>query len=132
MHGQTTQASPADRIVRIEMHLSAFGVESDDFPSIDAWLDFSQDTSLCVKSFYNPAYPGSTYSLTEAEMDAILALLRLEDLERLQPAYQVDRSDQPRSTTNIFTTTKVFTIDDYGLVGEGPLKALYRMVYRYR
>lgn len=130
LQGQTTTAT-ADHLVRIEMHLSAFGVESDNFPSIHAELDFSADTSLCVKSFYNPAYPGSTYRLTEAEMDAILALLRLEDLERLQPAYHVDWPDQPRSTTTIYTTTKVFTIEDYGLKGDAPLKDLYRIVYRY-
>jgi hypothetical protein len=50
-------------------------------------------------------------------MDAILSLLRLEDLERLKPAYRVYMTDQPRSTTIIYTTREVFTFDDYGLGG---------------
>lgn len=127
----TNHYSPADHIVRIEMHLSAFGVESDDFPSIDAWIDFSHDTSLCVKSFYHPDYPGSTYRLTVAEMDSILKMLQLDDLEKLKPTYRVDKTDQPSSATNIYTTQREFSFYDYGLIGDAPLRNLYRIVYRY-
>jgi hypothetical protein len=133
-HGQKVtpaQDDSTDQIVKIEMHLSAFGVESDDFPSIDAVIDFVHDTSVCVKSYYHPDKQGATYALTKSEMDSILKLLRRDDLEKLKPAYEVEWSDQPRSTTEIYTTKKVYRIDDYGLKGEDPLKALYRIVYQY-
>src|ERR1043166_8131599 len=77
------QSELADSIVRIEMNLSAFGVESDDFPSINVLIDFTHDTSSCVKYFYNPAYKGSTYSLTKNEIIEVKKLLKISDLEKL-------------------------------------------------
>jgi hypothetical protein len=121
----------ADSIVKIEMNLSAFGVESDDFPSIDAVIDFVKDTSICVKSFYNPANKGSTYALTKSEMQSILRLLKIGDLETLQKEYKVNKTDQPRSKTTIYTTKKTFVVDDYGLEGDYPLQELYEIVYQY-
>jgi len=123
--------SASDTIVKIEMDLSAFGVESDDFPSISAMLDFSKDTSICVKSFYSPANEGTTYSLTKSEMNSILKLLKISDLERLKKEYTMNISDQPSSKIKIYTTKKVFVIDDYGLEGDYPLQELYKIVYRY-
>lgn len=113
------------------MNLSAFGVEADDFPSIDVTIDFSQDTSFCIKSFYNPAYKGSTYSLTQSEMLSVRQLLKISDLEKLKREYTVDKSDQPRSVTKIYTTDTIYVVDDYGLEGEYPLRELYAIVYRY-
>jgi len=83
----------SDHLVKIEMHLSAFGVESDNFPSIDAVIDFGKDTSVCVKSFYDPAFKGSTYALTKSEMNSILKMLKIEDLEKLKKEYNVNMSD---------------------------------------
>ncbi len=133
-NGQTKTTSndnPTDSIVKIEMNLSAFGVESDDFPSIDAMIDFSKDTSICVKSFYNPANKGSTYSLTKNEMNSILKLMKIADLEKLKKEYKVGKTDQPSSKTKIYTTKKTFVIDDYGLEGDYPLQELYKIVYKY-
>jgi hypothetical protein len=113
------------------MNLSAFGVESDIFPSIGAIVDFSKDTSTCVKSFYNPENKGSTYSLTQSEMKSILSLLKIDDLEKLKKEYKVSISDQPSSKTKIYTTKKTFVINDYGLEGEYPLQDLYKIVYKY-
>ncbi|WP_033417881.1 hypothetical protein [Cytophaga aurantiaca] len=127
---KNTDIDSPDSIVKIEMNLSAFGVESDDFPSIDVKIDFVNGTSTCVKSFYDPAHEGSTYSLTKSEMDAILKLLKISDLEKLKKEYTTNRSDQPRSKTKIYTTKKIFTIDDYGFEGEYPLQELYKIVYR--
>ena len=127
----TTNDNSTDHIVKIEMNLSAFGVESDDFPSIEAVIDFSTDTSVCMKSFYNPANKGSTYSLTKSEMNSILKLLKIDDLEKLKKEYTVNKSDQPRSTTKIYTTKKTFVVDDYGLEGDYPLQDLYKIVYKY-
>lgn len=119
-----------NKIIKIEMSLSAFGIESDDFPSIDVFINFTKDSSHCVKSFYNPAYEGSNYTLTKTEMNTILKLLKIEDLEKLKKEYSVDFSDQPRSQTIIYTTKKRYIIDDYGLKGSYPLQELYKIVYK--
>ena len=50
---KTTRPAPTDTITRVEMNLSAFGVESDAFPSIDVLIDFTNDSSICKKSYYN-------------------------------------------------------------------------------
>ena len=120
-----------ESITRIEMQLSAFGVESDDFPSIRAVVDLSQDTSFCVKSFYSSAFEGSTYSLSKNEMQSVRALLDPSDIENLKAEYSVSKTDQPRSTTTFHTTKRTFAVDDYGLEGEYPLQELYEIVYRY-
>jgi hypothetical protein len=120
-----------DGILKIEMNLSAFGVESDSFPSITAKIDFIHDTSFCVKTFYSSTYKSSTYSLTKSQMDSIRTLLKIADLEKLKSDYKVTKSDQPRSTTKIYTTGKTFIVDDYGLEGGYPLQQLYKIVYRY-
>ncbi|MCC7452979.1 MAG: hypothetical protein IT222_02345 [Crocinitomix sp.] len=121
----------ADEIVKIEMDLSAFGVEADHIPSIHAVIDFVEDSSFCSKSFYNPAYENSTYTLTKSEMTSILKLLIIDDLKKLKSTYTVNFTDQPRSTTKIYTTQNTFVFDDYGLVGDYPLKDLYKIVYKY-
>ncbi len=120
-----------DSIVKIEMNLSAFGVESDEFPSINVVIDFSHDTSICVKSFYNPANKGSTYSLTKSELNSILKLVKIADLEKLKKEYKVEMTDQPSSMTKIFTTKKTFVLYDYGLKGDYPLQELYKIIYKY-
>lgn len=119
-----------DSIMKIEMSLSAFGVESDDFPSIEVFIDFTRDTSTCVKSYFNPAYKGLTYSLTKSEILAILELIKTSDFKKLKDKYTVNKSDQPRSTTKIYTVNKTFIIDDYGLEGESPLTELYKIAYK--
>ena len=127
--GQTTQ-KPTETIVKIEMHLSAFGVKSDDFPSIDAILDFPKDSSKCIKSFYNPEFKGSTYSLSNTEMSEILKFIKVSDLKKLKSAYTVGKTDQPSSKTTIYTNKGKYTFDDYGLVREYPLSELYKIVYK--
>lgn len=121
----------SEEIVKIEMNLSAFGVESDFVPSIDAVIDFSKDTSICVKSYYNPAYKGSNYSLNKSEMTEMLGLLKITDLKKLKTEYRVPMSDLPTSKTVIYTTKSKYTILDYGMEGEKPLKELYKIVYKY-
>lgn len=120
-----------DEIVKIEMDLSAFGVKANHIPSIHAVIDFVEDTSFCSKSFYNPAFENSTYTLKKSEMTSILKLLIIDDLKKLKSTYTVNFTDQPRSTTKIYTTQNTFVFDDYGLVGDYPLKDLYKIVYKY-
>jgi hypothetical protein len=119
-----------EAILKIEMNLSAFGVESDNFPSIDAVIDFSKNKSVCVKSYYNPDIKGSTYSLSETDMKDILTLLNNSELQKLKPEYRVTRTDQPSSKTIIYTTKAKYEISDYGLEGNYPLQELYEIVYK--
>lgn len=120
-----------DSILKIEMRLSAFGVESDDFPSIDADIDFVNDSSRCRKWFYNPAFKDSTYSLSKNEIENILKILTNSDLTKLKKEYTVSKSDQPRSIITIYTSKQKFIINDYGLEGEYPLQKLYDIVYKF-
>ncbi len=120
-----------DSIFKIEMNLSAFGVESDGFPSIKVLIDFSKNSSTCIKTFYNPANKSSTYSLTKDEMNTILKLLKISELEKLKKEYKMEKTDQPRSKTIIYTRKTKFTIDDYGLKGAYPLQELYKIVFKY-
>lgn len=118
-------------ILKVEMSLSAFGVESDSFPSIDVFIDFEKDSTNCVKTFYNPAYKGSTYTLTKSEMESIIELLKNSDLEKLKKSYTTNITDQPSSKTVIQTNKAKYTINDYGLKGGYPLQELYKIIYKY-
>lgn len=118
------------KILKLEMHLSAFGVESDDFPSINGFIDFEKDSSHCERSFYNPAYSGSVYVFSAAETSQILELLQQLEPDRLKPRYTINRSDQPTSTIIIHTSAQKYTVEDYGLKGEEVLVRLYNMIYK--
>jgi hypothetical protein len=112
------------------MRLSAFGVESDTYPSIAATLNFKHHTSRCERSYYNPAYPSSTYQLSTEEMRKVQQLLQQANLAKLKPNYSTTRTDQPTSTIVICTTSQTFTIKDYGLEGDAPLSEIYHLVYK--
>src|ERR1044072_6598902 len=103
------------RVQRIEMHLSAFGVESDNFPSIDVFIDFSIDSSHCKKWYYNPKYKDSVYSLSKAEMLIIASLIEKSDLSKLKKEYTVGQTDQPSSKTTIYFNNNTLQFNDYGL-----------------
>ena len=119
-----------DTITKVEMNLNAFGVESDDFPSIDVLIDFTNDSSICKKSYFNPAFKPSAYKLSITELKNVLQLLQASDLDKLKTHYKVAKTDQPTSTTKIYTTRKTYVIRDYGLEGDYPLKELYKIVYK--
>lgn len=113
------------------MHLSAFGVESNDFPSIDCFIDFTADSCTCNKSYYNPAFKPSTYKLSSAEIKTIYGLLQRSELDKLETHYRVPMTDQPTRTTSIYTTRKKYIIEDYGLSAPSPLPDLYKIVFRF-
>lgn len=125
------RSSATSRVQRIEMHLSAFGVESDNFPSIDVFIDFSTDSSHCKKWYYNPKYKDSVYSLSKAEMLIIASLLEKADLSKLKKEYHVGKTDQPSSKTTIYFNNNSFQFNDYGLAADYPLPQLYKLVYKY-
>jgi len=127
---KTTKQAFTDTVIKVEMNLSAFGVESDDFPSIEVLIDFINDSSICKKSFYNPAFKPSTYKLSNTELQNVLELLQSTDLNKLKTDYKVARTDQPTSITKIYTGQKMYVFKDYGLEGDYPLKELYRIVYK--
>jgi hypothetical protein len=124
-------SAPASRAQRIEMHLSAFGVESDNFPSIDVFIDFSADSSYCKKWYYNPKYKDSVYSLSKAEMLIIASLIEKSDLSKLKKEYRVGETDQPSSKTTIHLSNNTLHFNDYGLKADYPLSELYKIVYKY-
>jgi hypothetical protein len=117
-------------ISKIEMHLSAFGVESDDFASIEAYVDFTNDSSSCTKSYYNPAFTGSIYKLSHDEIGKVLELLQNSDFSKLKKEYSASKTDQPTSTLIIYMDKRNYTIRDYGLEGDYPLPDLYKIVYK--
>jgi len=120
-----------DSYAKIEMHLSAYGVESDDFPSIDISIDFINNSSICRKWFYNPAFKDSTYSFSKNVTDSILQILKRIDWGKIKKEYTTQASDQPTSTITIFTEDHKFVIKDYGLKGDEPLQELYRIGYKF-
>ncbi len=128
---QGTTKTITDSITRVEMNLSAFGVEADDFPSIVAHIDFVSGSSRCEKTYYNPAFKSSTYRLSGEEMKKVLQLLEAADFNQLKNEYSVSKSDQPASTTTVYFGKRAFVIKDYGLKGAYPLQELYKIVYRF-
>jgi hypothetical protein len=104
---------PGGSITKLEMSLSAFGVEADDFPSIAVYIDVIKDSSNCIKTYYDPKYKSSAYRLSSAEIKKIVQLLGEVDLKKLKPEYRVSKTDQPTSTTTIYTREGTFIIKDY-------------------
>src|SRR4029078_3992198 len=122
-HRDTTRKNLfGDSITKVNMNLSAFGVESDDFPSIVADIDFVKRSGNCKKTYYNPKFKPSMYKLSGAEIDTLLQLLKTSDLEKLRTEYSVSKSDQPTSTITIYAGQRTLVIKDYGLEGDYPLQ----------
>jgi hypothetical protein len=113
------------------MHLSNFGVETLSFPSIDVYINFINGSNNCKKWNDDPAFKDSTYKLSGKEIKSILELIKIPDLEKLKKEYTIGTTDQPSSTTVIYTPKRKFEIKDYGLKGEYPLKELYKIVYKF-
>jgi hypothetical protein len=120
-----------DSLTKLEMNLSAFGVEADGFPSIHAHIDFLKDSNFCEKTYYNPAFKPSTYWLTSAEIKKVLQLLGATNFNKLKTEYTVSKTDQPTSITTIYFGQRTIVINDYGLEGAYPLQELYKIVYKY-
>lgn len=124
------QNPKSNSILKIEMNLNAFGVESDNFPSIDAYINFQKDSSNCIKSFYDPANKDSSYQLSKTEIKKIIKLLQDVNFRELKKEYTVGFTDQPTYTTMIYTIDSLYSIKDYGLQGDYPLQELYKIVYK--
>ena len=112
------------------MFLSAFSVESDGFPYIQATINFETDTSKCSVSYDNPKFKERIYSLSKQEIDTIRNILNSLDLSKLKRKYDVQNTDQPTSTTKFYMPKDTIEIVDRGLEGDYPLPVLYRIIYK--
>lgn len=117
-------------VEKIEMKLSAFGVESDGFPNITAIIDLKNDTSFCDVSYYDPKFPAKTYRLTPKDMGKIRQLMAESDIRNLERKHAVSMVDQPNSIVIFHLANDSITVSDYGLTGQFPLKELYELVYK--
>ena len=120
----------ADSVTRIEMNLSAFGVESDNFPSIVVSIDFVSGSSKCAKSYYNPIFKPTSETLPVDDIRKISLLFNNFDLTKLKANYAVSKTDQPTSTTIIYVGSRKFIVKDYGLIAPYPLQELYKIAYK--
>jgi hypothetical protein len=130
---QTTREEKADQrlVTRLEVELSAYGVESDNYPSIKVVVDFLMDTSLCIRSYYNPSINGSVYRLSLADIRTIKRLLEDPEFKDLKRNYANKKTDQPVATTTVYKGQDKFVISDYGLEGTSLLKDLYGLIFRF-
>lgn len=120
-----------ETVDKIEMKLSAIGVESGGFPNIDAVIDLGSDTSYCKVSYYDPGFRDTSYRLTKSDMDSVRNLVAHYDIRTLKNEYRVSGTDQPTSTTIFYLKEGSIRVLDYGVIdGDFPLKELYRMVYK--
>lgn len=126
----TVSKAQTTQIDSLEMRLSAYGVESDDFPCIDIMINYLNHTSHCRKWFYSPEHTDSIYSLTENDMQKILHTLVSADLEKLAKEYKTQTVDLPSSKTIVYSRKKVLTFNDYGLIAPNPLKEIYKIAYK--
>lgn len=121
----------SEDVSRIEMRLSAFGVESDGFPSINAKMDLKNDTSYCEVSYYDPKFSGVIYRLSKADLDSVRYLVTHTDLRSLKKEYRGSAPDQPASTTIFYIGDDSIKVLDYDRTERVLLlDELYRLVYK--
>lgn len=118
-------------ITQIEMNLSAYGVESDEFPSIRVFIDVEKDSNRCERTYYNPKFKSMNYTLADSEIETLLALLNSEEFHNLRLAYVGSRPDQPTSTIKVNRNSASTTIVDSGLIGANVLQKIYHIAYKF-
>jgi hypothetical protein len=120
-----------EKVIKVKANLSAFGVESDFAPTIDAEIDFVKATGMAHRSYYDPKFKNSEYTFSMAEINKVRDLLESTKLSALKPKYSVgNMSDQPTSTVTIYTNKDTYTIEDYGLSAKD-LSEIYTILYKY-
>lgn len=128
---QTNAVKNNTNINKVQIFLSAFGVESDGFPNIDAIIDLQNDTNICRASYYDPHFHDTTYRLSSSDMLAIKNILDSCDIKQLQTNYKIDFSDAPTATSVFFLNNEEIKISDYGLRGDCPLTKLYDIIFKF-
>ncbi|MBK9579491.1 MAG: hypothetical protein IPO40_20670 [Fibrobacteres bacterium] len=119
-----------DSILSIKCHLSAFAMESDDFPNISGDVDFVSNVNSFEKSFYDPKRKGSKYSLSQNELKELYAAVKKLKVTSHSMKYKCEATDAPSSNLLIRTQNSTYEIDDYCLQGSETLKTIYGIVYR--
>lgn len=128
----TNSVSKQFHLLKLNMFLDAFGVESNGFPAINATINFVSDSGICNIAYYEPWLKQKQYSFSKAEIDTLRVLLKTADLTNITKSYKGEYTDQPTSTTTIYTSQDTFTIKDYGLQAKFPISELYRIVYNLK
>ncbi len=135
-HARTPKAAGNDTIVKLEMHLSAMGVESEGFPNVDVVIDLKADTGNGSKWYFEPFFQPEKYSFSKADIKKVLGMIDTADLDRIKRERVTTRrtaTDQPTATTIItYTSGRKLVLDDYGMVCTGPMRDIYLLVFRYR
>jgi hypothetical protein len=72
----SARQTSVESVLKVEMNLSAFGVESDGFPSIKATLDFEKQYGICKVSYDDPKFKDTTYSFTHVELKTFLTFFK--------------------------------------------------------
>jgi hypothetical protein len=120
-----------EKVLRVNGHLNAFGVENDHAPTIDVNVDFVTNKAAAQRAYYNPAVKASVYTLQAAEISKLKEIIEQADLSKLKQDYRITKTNQPASLITIVTDKKTYTIGDYGLEGEAPLPEIYKIIYKY-
>jgi hypothetical protein len=121
-----------NKINKLEMQLSASGIEADHFPNIDATIDFTNDSSSCHKWFSNPAFKSFVYVVPKADIHKILNILKYADLNTIKRRkFDTGKSDQLSSKMKIYSDKKTIVVSDFGLEGSYTLREIYKLVYKY-
>ncbi len=129
-YNSITNSLSHDNVSSAHFYLSAFGVESDEFPTIDAKIDFLKIKSQCQATYDEPNKKPKSYTLSSKEIDTLSHLINSVDWKQFKKAFAVGITDQPTSTLTIKIKNDIFEIKDYGLQGDAPLPELYRIVYK--
>lgn len=82
------------KIKAVKLGLSMFGVESSEYPSVNCFLDFEQDSGSCLASYDDPRKKNYQYHLTKQDIRTVSALLEKTDLSLLKKEYEIKMTDQ--------------------------------------
>jgi hypothetical protein len=69
--------------------------------------------------------------LSQEEILRVRELLQHANISELKHKYTTRSTDQPTSTITIYVDGESYAIEDYGLVGDAPLKEIYGIVYKF-
>ena len=118
-------------VLKVEMYLNPNGISSENFPAIDAKIDFVKKKSQCLRKYPSPRMRDAYYALTEKELDQLFSTLSQSDLAHLPKTNYSTKKALPKSTAIIYTKETKYIIEDYGLNGQYPLSEMYKLVYKF-
>lgn len=118
--------NPVDKKIKsIEISISAFGVESDYFPSVFCSINYEKNESVFTESYYNPALKGKKTTMTISEMNVIKKIISYCDLNSLNVWDKTTISDQATGIIKVNYNDTFFQVEDYGLDGSLTAQTLF-------